>query len=125
MRTFAIVVLLAVAAAATGRAQAQAKNDATVIDAKLGPCSSDFTVTDAAMKAVYDASVHVRVRYGAFGVKRMDLEVGTSPDGKARVTGLPSKARPLAYDISKGEQHASVTQDVAVACNAKYDVTLK
>lgn len=110
-------------------AQAQngktAKTDATVIDAKLGPCSADFTVTGADNKPVYDASVHVRVRYGAFGVKRMDLEVGTNSDGKARVAGLPSKAKPLAYDISKGDTHASVTQDVAVACRATYDVMLQ
>jgi hypothetical protein len=110
----------------TPGAQAQkAKSDPTVIDAKLGPCSADFTVSGADSKPVYDASVHVRVRYGAFSVKRMDLEVGTNSDGKARVAGLPSKARLLAYDISKGNLHASVTQDVAVACNAKYDVTLK
>lgn len=110
----------------TAGVQAQkGKSDTTVIDAKLGPCSADFMVTDAETKPVYDASVHVRVRYGVFSVKRMDLEVGTTADGKARVQGLPSKAKLLAYDVSKGNLHASVTQDVAVACNAKYDVTLK
>lgn len=111
--------------AAGASAQEPRKPDLAVISAKLGPCSADFTVTDAENKPVYSAMVHVRVRYGAFGVKRMDLEVGTNSDGKARVDTLPAKARPLAYDISKGEKHASVTQDVAVACNAKYDVTLK
>ena len=121
-------LVIAVAAgllAAGASAQESKKPDLSVISAKLGPCSADFTVTDAQNMPVYAAMVHVRVRYGAFGVKRMDLEVGTNSEGKARVDTLPAKARPLAYDISKGDQHASVTQDVAVACNAKYAVTLK
>jgi hypothetical protein len=121
----AIVSLLLTSALVAAAAAQTSNTDATTIDAKLGPCSADFTVTDADGKAIYDASVHVRVRYGAFGVKRMDLEVGTNSSGRARVQGLPSKARPLAYDVSKGDHHASVTQDVAVACNAAYDVTLE
>jgi len=35
------------------------------------------------------------------GVKRADLEIGTNSEGKARVEGLPRKARPLTYDIEK------------------------
>jgi hypothetical protein len=103
----------------------QPKPDVTVIEAKLGPCSADFTVTDADRKPVYDATIHVRVRYGAFSLKRMDLEVGTSSDGKARIASLPAKAKPLTYEISKGDRHASATQDVTAMCNAKFDVTVK
>ena len=126
MKLHAIAGLaLATIASGTAAHAQKAKDDVTTISAKLGPCSADFTVTDAGGKPVYDATIHVRVRYGAFSLKRMDLEVGTNSAGKARVESLPSKAKPLVYDIKKGDVHASVTQDVAVACNAKYDVMLK
>src|SRR5581483_6702241 len=72
-----------------------------ILDAKLGTkCSADFTVNDEEVKPVYDATVHVRVRYGFAGIKRSDLEVGTNSEGKARIQGLPDKAKPLAYDIT-------------------------
>ena len=72
-----------------------------MIDARLGSCAADFTVTDASGAPVYAATVHVRIRYGFMSVKRMDLEVGTNSDGKARVEGLPEKAKPLVYDVTK------------------------
>lgn len=96
-----------------------------VIDARLGGCSADFTVKDAAGKPVYNAVVHVRIRYGLMGVKRMDLEVGTNSDGKARVVGLPTKAKPLVFDISKGSTKAFVTQDLAASCQATHEAGLK
>ena len=96
-----------------------------MIDARLGGCSADFTVKDAAGKPVYNAVVHVRIRYGLMGVKRMDLEVGTNSDGKARVVGLPTKARPLVFDISRGDAKASVTQDLTASCRAIHEIELK
>ena len=72
-----------------------------MINARLGNCAADFTVTDASGAPVYAATVHVRIRYGFMSVKRMDLEVGTGSDGKARVEGLPEKAKPLIYDVTK------------------------
>jgi hypothetical protein len=59
------------------------------------------------------------------GIKRMDLEVGTNSDGKARVQGLPDKARPLAYDITKGDARADVEQDLEEECRATYDVSIE
>ena len=100
--------------------------DVTVMKAALGgSCSAEFTVKDAAGKPVYGANVHVRVRYGFAGVKRADLDVGTSYMGKARIEGLPDKARPLNYEIGKEEKKTDVMQDVAEKCNATFDVTLK
>ena len=109
-------------------AQEPAKNaepDLAVISARLGPCSADFTVTDAGGKGIYAATVHVRIRYGFLGLKRMDLEVGTNGDGKARVEGLPDEARPLTYDVTKGDKKTTVEQNVESHCEAKYEVTLK
>lgn len=96
-----------------------------VLSARLGPCSADFTVKDAAGQPVYSALIHVRIRYGFMSIKRMDLEVGTNSAGKARVEGLPEKAKPLNYDITKGDLKASVDQDLASTCKGAYEVTLK
>jgi len=71
-----------------------------VLKANLGDCSADFLVRDADGKPVYNATVHVRVRYGAFSVKRSDLEIGTNADGKARIEGLPNKAIGIRLKIS-------------------------
>lgn len=103
----------------------QPRPEVAVLKAGLGSCSAEFAVRDADGRPVYNATVHVRVRYGAFGVKRADLEVGTNVEGKARIEGLPRKARPLAYDIQKLGKKAVVTQDVSANCRADYDVTLK
>jgi hypothetical protein len=96
-----------------------------VLDAHLGACSADFTIKDADGKPLYLALVHVKVRYGALGVKRMDLEVGTNSEGKARIKGLPDKARPMTYDITKDDKKTTVDQDVEKSCNAKLEATVK
>ena len=80
---------------------------------------------DADDKPIYAATIHVRVRYGLWGMKRMDLEVGTSPGGKARVEGLPDKGRRLAYDIQKADKKAVVEQNLSDNCHATYEVSLK
>jgi hypothetical protein len=121
------MIAAALAVAIVVFAQSPAKEpDVTIMKAGLGgSCSADFTVKDADGKPAYAAMVHVRVRYGFAGVKRADLEVGTSSEGKARIEGLPDKARPMAYEITKDEKKAEVTQDVADMCRATFDVTLK
>jgi hypothetical protein len=100
------------------------KPDLAVISARLGSCSADFTVKDADGKPVYAAIVHVRIRYGFMSVKRMDLEVGTNSDGQARLEGLPAKAKPLIYDISKAEKKATAEQDLSTNCGGTYEVSL-
>jgi len=105
--------------------QQPAPQEIPVLKANLGDCSADFLVHAADGQAVYNATIHVRVRYGAFSVKRSDLEIGTNADGKARIEGLPSKARPLAYDIRKDTQKAAAEQNVADNCHAMFEVALK
>jgi hypothetical protein len=106
-------------------AQAPPKPDLATISARLGMCSADFTVTDADGKPEYAATVHVRIRYGFLSLKRMDLEVGTNSDGKARVEGLPLGGRRLQYDITKDARKAAVEQDLTTNCHAMYAVALK
>ncbi|MBZ5558194.1 MAG: hypothetical protein LAO77_13050 [Acidobacteriia bacterium] len=120
--------MFAIALALVSLAQAPAKPvpPTAILKAALGGiCTADFTVKDAGGKPVYAAMIHVRVRYGAFGIKRADLEVGTDSDGKARIEGLPEKARPLVYDIKKNGLEGSAEQDVEEKCQATFDVTIK
>jgi hypothetical protein len=111
--------------AQTSSPQTEFKQELAVISARLGNCSADFTVTDAGGAPVYAATVHVRIRYGFMSLKRMDLEVGTGSDGKARVEGLPEKAKPLVYDITKDGRKATIDQDLATMCRGTYQVSLK
>jgi hypothetical protein len=58
-------------------------------------------------------------------IKRTDLEIGTNSDGKARIEGLPAKAKPLAYDVHKDNKKADVNQDLSTTCHGTFDVELK
>jgi len=105
--------------------QAQPPQEVPVLKANLGgDCSADFVVRDAGMP-VYNATVHVKVRYGALSLKRSDLEIGTNSDGKARVEGLPAKAKPLAWDVHKDNKKAALEQDVTTTCHATFEVELR
>src|SRR6516164_1669971 len=120
------LVAVAVLALVSSQAASSKSEDVTLMKANLGgSCSADFTVKDADGKPVYAASVHVLIRYGFAGVKHADLEVGTSSEGKARIEGMPNKARPMTYDIKKDDKKTEVTQDVADMCRATFEVALK
>lgn len=96
-----------------------------VVNAELGPCYANFEVTDGGGKPLYDAKIHVLIRYGFLSKRKMDLEVGTNSDGKARVTGLPQelKKNPV-FRISYGGQSRSVQYDPATNCHASYNIAL-
>ncbi|SRR6266545_2794359 len=121
-----LIAILALAAGLLAQQPAGTpKPEVAVLKAGLGPCSADFIVKSADGMPVYAAAVHVRVRYGAFGVKRSDLEVGTNSNGEARIEGLPEKAKPLVYDVQKSGKKATAEQNVSTSCTAKYTLTLK
>ena len=101
------------------------KSEVPALKAGLGTCAADFVVKDSNGKPVYQALVHAKIRYGALSVKRMDVEVSTNDEGKARIEGLPSKARPIVYDIEKAGAKATAQQNVASGCLASLQVTLK
>jgi hypothetical protein len=122
---FIATIALAAVALVQQPAAGTPKPELAMISARLGVCSADFTVKDSDGKPVYAAIIHVRIRYGFLSLKRMDLEIGTNSDGKARVEGLPGRARPLPYDISKADKKAAVEQDLSSTCNATYDLSLK
>lgn len=103
----------------------QEKPEVPALKAGLGTCAVDFEVKDSEGKPVYQATIHARIRYGLMSIKRMDVEVNTNDDGKARIEGLPSKARPIVYEIEKAGVKATAQQDVATGCLAALRVTLK
>jgi hypothetical protein len=96
------------------------------IDGGLGSCSVEFTVTDDAANPLYNAKIRVRILYGAFGLRKLDLEVGTNSNGKARFDGLPEKVRrPLEFTAVQGDRSTTLTHDPAEKCKASYTMVLK
>ena len=109
-------------------AQSLAGNPADVptISGGMGPCSADFTVVDTSNKPVFDAKIHVKVKYGFMSKRDTDLEVGTNSDGRARMEGLPEKLKkpPMEFTIRSGDATKSVTNDPAVECHPTFTVSL-
>jgi hypothetical protein len=120
-----LFAVLLVAAFLFQQSANQSKPEIPVLKAGLGTCAADFVVSDGNGKPVYQATIHARIRYGALSVKRMDVEVNTNDEGKARIEGLPSKAKPIVYDIEKNDTKGTTQQDVTTGCLASLQVTLK
>src|SRR6202049_1288056 len=97
-----------------------------VVDGGIGPCSADFAVTDAAGAPVYAAKVSVHIAYGFMYARKLDLEVGTNSDGKARFTGLPDRVKHgLFFEASEGDRTPSVLDQPATICKAQFTVALR
>jgi len=108
----------------TMRAQQPDPHSVPVVDAGVGPCTADFTISDSDGKPVYAAQITVRVRYGHF--HRMDLEVGTNVDGKARFTGLPNSPKNgLFFQATAGDRTGSAFDDPSANCKAQFPVTVR
>jgi hypothetical protein len=100
-------------------------NDVPVIDAGMGPCTADVTVFDSAHRAVYKANISTQIRSGFAGVKKLDLQVGTNVDGKARFTGLPEKPREVWQLTADFEgRNNSVMLDSRKDCHAMLSIFL-
>ena len=96
------------------------------VDGAVGSCSADFTITDADKKPVYNAKVRVHIAYGFLRIRKLDLEVSTNADGKARITGLPNRLKfPLLFQASEGDREAEVTDDPSATCQAQFTMTLQ
>ena len=97
-----------------------------VVDGGIGDCSADFTVNDPAGAPVYAAKVKVHIAYGFMYARKLDLEVGTNIDGKARFTGLPERTkRGLFFEASEGDRYASAFDDPANTCKAQFTLVLR
>jgi hypothetical protein len=101
------------------------KPEVPEINGNAGSCSVSFTVTNSEHKPIYNAKIEVVIRYGAMGLHKSELQVGTNSDGKARVTGLPEKMKkPLEFSISSGEFSKKVTLEPKSKCHETFDVVL-
>lgn len=99
--------------------------DVPSVSAEMGPCSARFTVTDGA-KPLYNAKVRTRIKHGAFGFRKLDLEVGTDVNGQALITHLPDRAKyPITFDISQGDISRTVLFEPEKKCDATFEVQLR
>ncbi len=101
------------------------KDEIPSVNGLVGSCSALFTVLDAAKKPIYDAKINVVIRYGFAGLHRTELQVGTNSDGKAKVIGLPEKAKkPLEFRVRSGELSKTVLVDPTLKCDSSVEVVL-
>jgi hypothetical protein len=115
------IILLAIC----GSAMAANAPEISTIDGGVGPCRADFTVKDGSGKPLYNAQIDTVLRYGFLNLRKMELQVGTNSDGKARFTGLPEDPKkPLAFHVKSGDVSHTVTDDPSINCKATFDVTL-
>jgi hypothetical protein len=114
---------------ASPRVQAAAPVDpksVSEVDAGIGPCTADFTVTDEAGAPVYAAHVRVHIAYGWMNLHKFDLDVGTNAEGKARFIGLPEAAKQgLFFHASEGDRAGSAFDNPAKTCKAQFTVVLR
>jgi|SRR5215469_4538622 len=107
-------------------AQPQQSDDVPTIDGGVGPCSVEFTITDADTKPVYAATVKVHITYGFAGVRKLDLEAGTNAQGKVLFKGLPIRVHnpPVEFHASKNELTGTASYNPATECQAKHSIML-
>ena len=122
-------ILFAAALSLPAIAQTPAPSDpksVPVVDGAIGTCSYDFTVTDTDAKPVYAAKINVHIAYGFMYARKLDLEVGTNSDGKARFTGLPERTkRGLFFEASEADRTATAFVDPATTCKSQFTVVLR
>jgi hypothetical protein len=107
-------------------AQAPDPHSVPSVDGGAGPCSVELTVNNESGAPVYAAKVRVHFSYGFVGAHKMDLEVATNVDGKARFNGLPKKAKiSLLFLASQGGKEADFNYDPSASCTAKQTLMLK
>ena len=97
-----------------------------VMDGAAGPCVIDLNVIDTAGKPISSALISVHVAYGFGGFHKLDMSVYSSPEGKARFTGIPAKPKnaPLQFYAKKDKLMGVASMNPATECQAKHDVVM-
>ncbi len=122
MKPIAILLLLTAAALS----QAPDPKSIPVIDGALGSCTADFIINDTANKPIYLAKIKVHIAYGFLSAHKLDLEVSTNVDGKARFTGLPNSVkRGLFFEASESDRSGNAFDDPSKTCQAQFTITLR
>jgi hypothetical protein len=97
-----------------------------VLDGGIGPCTADIVVTDANGAPVYAATVKVHIAYGFMYARKLDLQLGTNVDGKARFIGLPDKIKHGVYfHVSEGDRSGEAFDDPTNTCKAQLPITIR
>ena len=97
------------------------------VDAGIGSCTADFTITDTDSKPVYAAKIKVHIAYGFGSFHKLDLEVVTNIDGKARFIGLPTRLKKggLYFQASESDRTGEAFDDPTKTCQAQFPITLR
>lgn len=96
------------------------------LDGGLGSCTADFLITDKDNKAIYNAKVKVHIAYGFMSLHKLDLEVDTNVDGKARFTGLPDRLKHgIYFRASEGDRSGEAFDDPSETCQKQFNMTLR
>jgi hypothetical protein len=107
-------------------AKTAAAHTVPVIDGAIGTCSAGFTVTDESAAPVYDAKIRVHIAYGFMYVRKMDLEVSTNIDGKARFDGIPARTKAgLSFQASKAGSEGTAFVDPSTTCKSDLTIVLQ
>lgn len=97
-----------------------------VLDGGIGPCTADITVSDANGAPVYAATIKVHIAYGFANARKLDLQLGTNVDGKARFTGLPDKIKHgFLFHASEGDRSGEAFDDPTNTCKAQLPITMR
>jgi len=108
------------------QAQTPDPHSVPVVDAGLGSCSADLTITDTNNKPVYAVKIKVHIAYGFGSFHKLDLEVGTNVDGKARFINLPDRLKKgLFFEASEGDRTGNAYDDVSKTCKAQFAITIR
>ncbi len=122
---FAVSSLLAGSAVGQTTPPPPDSKSVSEVDAGLGSCRADFTITDENGAPVYAATIHVQIAYGFASLHKLDMEVGTNSAGKARFIGLPEHPkRGLFFRAVEGKREGSAFDDPGKTCQANLTVQL-
>lgn len=129
MNTLALALILLALTPALGQSNSPQSPDPHAVptmDGGIGPCSADLTITDSSGKTVYAATVKVHIAYGFMSARKLDLQLGTNIDGRARFTGLPDRLkRGLYFEASEGDRTGEAFDDPAKTCKANFTIPIQ
>ena len=75
---------------------------------------------------IYSAIIKVHIAYGFASVRKLDLQVGTNVDGKARFIGLPDRLkRGLYFEASESDRSGEAFDDPEKTCQAQFTIALQ